>query len=89
MILRVSIDFFARLVYNIDMSKVIVSIFVLAVTIIATIILYTAAVARYPDFGSFYNLLFIGLIIFGAGVGIFLSGLLLEQGIRENNNNQR
>jgi len=78
-----SIDFFVNCVYNAGMSKTILSVFILAVSIIAAVILFGVVRNAYPDFGSFYSLLYIGLIVFGLGVAIFISGLLLEKSIRQ------
>jgi len=63
--------------------KTILSVFILAVSIIAAVILYGVVRNAYPEFTSFWSLLYNGLIIFGTGVCIFISGLLLEQSIRE------
>ena len=68
--------------YNADImkSKTLVSIFVLIVTIILSVILYAVVVNAFPKFGSFENLLFLGLVTFGLCVGVWLSILIYEQG---------
>ena len=65
------------------MNKTILSVFILAIAIVATVILYGVVRDAHPEFGSFHSLLYLGLIAFGFGVAIFISGLLLEKGIRE------
>ena len=65
------------------MSKTFLSILILAITIVAAVILYTVTFKEYPTFGTFENLLFLGLITFGLGLGIYISALLLEQAIKE------
>jgi len=82
MIFPEGIDFFANFMYNGDM-KTILSVFILAVSIIVSVILFAVVRDAHPEFTSFWSLLFIGLIMFGLGVAIFISGLLLEQSIKE------
>jgi len=65
------------------MNKAIISVFVLAVTIVLSYVFYTQTVAHYPEFGEFFNLLFLGLTAFFGGVGVFISGLLLGQSVQE------
>jgi len=78
-----SIDFPVRRLYNNNMNKTIASVFILAVSIILAIILFFVVRDAHPEFGSFYSLLYLGLITFGLGVGIFVSGLLLHQSMKE------
>jgi len=63
--------------------KTILSIFILAVSIVLAVILFFVVRDAHPDFWSMWSLLWIGLIIFGFAVLVFISGLLLEQSIRE------
>lgn len=77
------IDFFGTRVYIGANMKTIISIIILAVAIILAAILFVIVRDTYPEIGSFYSVLCIGLIIFGLGVAIFISGLLLERDIRE------
>jgi len=65
------------------MNKMILSVFILALSIIAAIILYDIVATKYPDWDSFWKLLYVGLIVFGCGVCLFISGLLLERAINE------
>lgn len=65
------------------MNKTIASAFILALTIILSIVFYNMTVDNYPEFGGFYNLLFLGLTLFFFGVGVFVSALTLGKGIRE------
>jgi len=79
----VGIDFFAKLMYNAGMSKTILSVFILGLTIVLSIILFFLVRENHPEWGSFYSLLYMGLIVFGLGVGLFVSGLLLEKSIKQ------
>ena len=63
--------------------KTILSVFILAISIVLSVILFGIVRDAYPDFTSFESLLYIGLIVFGLGVAVFISGLLLEQSIKE------
>ena len=67
------------------MSKTILSIFILAISIVTAVILFGVVRKAYPDFWDFYSLLYIGLIVFGLGLMLYLSGLVLEQGIKDIN----
>ena len=61
------------------MSKFFLSLMVLVTSFVVAIILYTVVFNDYPRFGEFANLLWLGLITFGLAIGIFISGLLIEQ----------
>ena len=65
------------------MTKAVVSVFILAATIVGAILLYTVVLGEYPTFGTFENLVFLGLVTFGLGLGIFISALILDQEMRE------
>jgi hypothetical protein len=81
---ELGIDFSLTPVYNGCMNKTIASILILAVTILLTFVFYNLTIANYPEFGEIFNLLFLGLTLFFFGIGIFVSGLLLGQSVREN-----
>jgi|GEM_PF-5742115 len=66
------------------MGKIILSLIIFAVGIIAAIILYNVVANNYSDFWSFGSLIFMGLITFGLALFIILSAVILEAGIREN-----
>ena len=78
-----SIDFFTIFIYNNKMSKTILSVFILAVSIVAAVILFFVVRNAYPIFDSFYSLLYLGLIVFGLGVAIYISALMLEKSLKE------
>ena len=65
------------------MNKTILSVFIMALAIILAVILYGVVRNAHPEFGSFYSLLYMGLIVFGLGIALFVSGLLLEKSIKE------
>lgn len=55
----------------------------LAATIIAAVVLYDIVAEKFPEW-EFWRLFYVGLIAFGCGVGLFISGLLLEHAIKDN-----
>ena len=65
------------------MNKTILSVFILGISVVLAVILYGVVVSHYPTFGEFYNLLFLGLITFGLGIALFISGLVLEKSLKE------
>ena len=65
------------------MNKTFFSVLILALTIIGAVILYGVVFNKYPTFGTFENLVFLGLVTFGLGIGIYVSALLLEQAIKD------
>jgi len=65
------------------MNKAIISILILAVTIITALVLYDIITTRYAGFNTFWPRLYLGLVVFGSGVGIFISGVLMERAIRQ------
>ena len=65
------------------MKNAIVSLVIFAASIIGAIILYGVVIKEYPDWGSFENLVYLGLITFGLGIGIYVSALLLEKMVRQ------
>lgn len=83
MILPPVLTFFADLVYNGGMSKTILSVFILGLTVVASMVLFFLVRDTHPDWDSFYSLLYLGLVVFGLGVGLFVSGILLEKSIKE------
>ena len=64
------------------MAKAIISILILAASIIGAVLLFGMVLNEYPTFGTFENLFYLGLVAFGLAVGIFVSALLLESLIR-------
>jgi hypothetical protein len=65
------------------MNKTIASVFILAFSIVAAIILIGVVRNAHPEFLSFYSLLWLGLIVFAFSVLIFISGLLLAKSIEQ------
>jgi hypothetical protein len=65
------------------MNKVIVSTFLLVISIAVAFILYGIVIRNFPTWGEFYNVLFIGLTVFVLGIGVFCSALLIESSVRE------
>jgi len=65
------------------MNKTIISVLILAVSIILAIILFAVVRNAHPEFGSFPSLLYNGLIVFGLVACVFVSGLLLERSVRQ------
>jgi hypothetical protein len=63
--------------------KTILSVFILALSIVLAIILFIVVREAHPQFTSFWSLLYNGLILFGLCICIFISGLLLERSIKE------
>jgi hypothetical protein len=83
MILCLGIDFFVASMYIDANMKTILSVIILAASIILAAILFVIVRDTYPEIGSFYSVLCIGLIVFGLGIAIFICGLLLERDIKE------
>ena len=67
------------------MGKTFLGIFVLVVTVIASLILYNYVLTEFGEWGSFYNWLYMGCVTFLLGVGIFVSAFFIEKSIAGQN----
>ena len=65
------------------MNKAILSVFVLAAAIITAVILWDVVGTKFPEW-EFWRYLYVGLIVFGCGICLFISGILLEKAINDN-----
>jgi quinol-cytochrome oxidoreductase complex cytochrome b subunit len=65
------------------MSKAVWSILILVLTVALSILFYILVWDAYPTFGTFENLVFLGLVTFFLAAGVWLAAWLFEKHARE------